>query len=257
MSKVPLWKQHERELEALAKAEVNFDLERRSEYTEETGWHLDEYEATLPPEPPGPPVPGGSFEIGKQVMLDYRFPDPRIITGIYYPDRPLAERVMLLQAKFLTFTFYFGVRIGGVTDERRQTDDGEAQVWGFNYQTLKGHFEKGQMDFEMWKYLDSGQVFFRIHAFSQPDVIPNPLYRVGFKLFGRRLQRYFAHQSLKRMQRFVLEGLAERRTGLPTPERDEGPTIQPASATSKSEEKMESVQAQSKEDTDRAPADQI
>lgn len=254
MSKVPLWKRHERELDALAKAEVNFDLERRSEYTEATGWHLDKYEAVLPPEPPGPPVPGGSFELGKQVMLDYRFPDPRIITGIYYPDRPLAERVMLLRGRFLGFNFYFGVRIGGVTDERRETELGPAQIWGFNYQTLKGHFEKGQMDFEMWKYLDSGQIFFRIHAFSQPDVIPNPLYRLGFRMFGRRLQRYFAHQSLKRMQRFVLEGLKEQRTGVATPNRDEGPTVQPASTTPESDAQMDVAQEQS-QNSAPAPGD--
>ena len=25
------------------------------------GWHVDDYRQPLPPEPPGPPVPGGSF----------------------------------------------------------------------------------------------------------------------------------------------------------------------------------------------------
>lgn len=242
MSRPPLWQRYQRQLDALAEAEVNFDLQRNVEHSEANGWHIDRYEAELPPEPPGPPLSGGSWAVGKQVMLDYRFPDPSIITGIYYPDRPLSERVMLLRARFLTFTFYFGVRIGAVTDERRETELGPAQLWGFNYQTLQGHFEKGQMTFEIWKYLDSGQVFFRIHAFSQPDEIGNPLYRLGFKLFGRKLQRRFAKQSLKRMQRFVAEGLAEQASGVPTPERDEGPAVLPASATDESAEEMEAAQ---------------
>ena len=200
MEPEPLWKQHQRQLDALAKSQVNFDLARTHEYTEEKGWHQDEYEAELPAEPPGPPLPNGSWRIAQRIMREYRFPDPSIITGIYYPDQPLKERVMLLRGRFLFMTFYFGVRVGSVTDEVRQSEQGEAQVWGFNYQTLRGHFERGQMDFEVWKWLETGRVAFRIHAFSQPDVIRNPFYRLGFKLFGRRLQRRFAHRAMERMQ---------------------------------------------------------
>ena len=248
LSSEPLWEQYKHQLEALTTAELNFDLDKREEFTEAAGWHLDEYEVELPSEPPGAPVAGGSWEAGQQVMREYRFADPTLITGIYYPDTPLAERVMLLRASFLMFTFYFGVRVGSVTDEVRETEEGPAQVWGFNYQTLKGHFEKGQMDFEIWKYLGSGRVFFRIHAFSRPDKIPNPFYRLGFKLFGRRLQRHFARQALKRMKRFVREEVAERELGVPAPEPEEGPSVQPASATAESAEQMEEAQEQAAEE---------
>lgn len=235
-----LWKRYQRQLDAIAESPVNFDLERTHEYTEANGWNLDEYEAELPPEPPGPPLPRGSWRIAQEVIQAYKFPDPSIITGIYYPDRPLAERVMLLRAKFLFFTFYFGVRVGGVTDEVRKTEQGQVSVWGFNYQTLQGHFEKGQISFEVWKWHESGRVAFRIDAFSQPDVIPNPLYRLGFKLFGRSLQRQFAHRSMARMQQFVKEGLAAARTGTPTPPA-EAPPLRPASQNPQAAEALEQV----------------
>lgn len=238
-----LWKRYQRHLDALAESPVNFDLERTHEYTAENGWHLDEYEAELPPEPPGPPLPRGSWRSAQGIMQAYKFPDPGIITGIYYPDRPLAERVMLLRARFLFFTFYFGVRVGGVTDEERETEHGRATVWGFNYQTLRGHFEKGQMSFEVWKWHETGRVAFRIHAFSQPDVIPNPLYRLGFKLFGRSLQRQFAQRSLERMQRFVKEELAAAQTGTAIPASD-SPPVRPASQDPNTAEAMEQVVAE-------------
>ncbi|MBA3534397.1 MAG: DUF1990 domain-containing protein [Ardenticatenales bacterium] len=242
---MPLWQRYQKQLDALHTAPLNFDLERRHEYTEASGWHIDEYEAELPPELPGHPVPGGSWEIGRRMMQEYKFPDPTIITGIYYPDRPLAERVMLLKARFLFLTFYFGVKVGSVTDEVRETEKGAARIWGFNYQTLQGHFERGQMDFEIWKWLESGKVTFRIHAFSQPGEISNLIYRLGFKLFGRPVQRRFARRALERMQQLVQEALkaaARHEPAAPV----EATTPQPASADSQAEEKMAEIDEKSK-----------
>ncbi|MCB0078311.1 MAG: DUF1990 family protein [Anaerolineales bacterium] len=250
MASGPLWEQYKDQLDALGDAHVNFDPDRSEEYRKDASWHFDEYEVELLSEPPGPPVKDGPWEMGQQVMRDYRFPDPKIITGIYYPESPLAERVMLLRARFMFFTFYFGVKIGGVTDERRETEAGPAQIWGYNYQTLQGHFEKGQMNFAIWKYLDSGRVFFRIHAFSQQDRIPNLLYRAGFKVLGRPLQRYFAHQALKRMKRFVAEDVAAARSGKRKQKKEEGPAVQPAGAERESREQMEKAQAQAAEAPD-------
>lgn len=226
MPEQPLWQHHRAKIEALADLPLNFELERRSEYTSANGWHIDDYQAELPAEPPGPPVAGGSWMIAQQMLREYRFPDPRIVTGIYYPDQPLEKRVMLLRARAFCFTFWFGVRVGDIIDEVRADKTGSQQIWGFNYQTLKGHFERGQMDFMVIKWLESGNVAFHIHAFSQPAEIKNPIFRLGFHLFGRRVQRRFAHRALERMQALVREQLA------PTPEKpilSSGPSVQPAS----------------------------
>lgn len=208
----PLWEQHKARLESYREARVNYDLERVHEYTAANGWRLDDYHTDLPAEPPGPPVPGGSFEAAKQVLLNYSFPPPDLITGIFVPEQPLAERVMLLRAQFLGFTFWFGVRVGGVTDEQQNSPDGPEQVWGYNYRTLEGHFEKGQITFTIHKNLTTGRVRFQVKAYSRPDRISNIFYRIGFQLFGRFLQRRFAHESMQRMRRLVGEALRQGAT---------------------------------------------
>ena len=93
-------------------------------------------------------------------------------------------------------------------EQRPNPETGEPeQVWGYSYRTLSGHFEKGQITFTVHKGLTMGHVTFRVHAYSQPDHIQNPFYRLGFKLFGRTLQRRFAQQSLARMRMLVADAL--------------------------------------------------
>ena len=205
----PLWEKHRARLEAYAAAAVNYDFSRQTEYTTATGWRLDDYETDLPAEAPGPPAAAGAFAAAQDVLRRYAFPPPDLITGIFVPDGPLESRVMVLRAQFLFFKFYFGVRVSGVTDEAaRDTPAGPERVWGYGYRTLEGHFERGQFDFTVHKNIASGAVQFRIRAVSQPGRIRNPFYWVGFKLFGRRLQRKFAHESLRRMKEMVSAALA-------------------------------------------------
>lgn len=203
----------------------NFDPTRLSEYTSATGWHVDDYEQDLMPESPGAPWPEGSFHAAQQVLRNYSFPPPDLITGIFTPDTPLEERVMVLRGRFLLFTFWFGVKVTGVVDEQRQRPDGlTEQVWGYSYQTLEGHYEQGQIDFTVHKVLETGQVTFRIHAVSRTGHISNLIYRIGFRVFGRYLQRRFAFQSMRRLKEQVGEML---RTGALAPAPSETPPHRP------------------------------
>jgi uncharacterized membrane protein/uncharacterized protein (UPF0548 family) len=186
---------------------LNFDLERRGEFTSENGWQVDDYRQPLPPEPPGRPLANGSWQAARQLIRDYEFADPLILRAIYYPDRPLEQRDMLLEGRFLGFRFYFGCRVGGVNDEVRIVDARRVQVWGWNYRTLQGHLEMGQMDYEVWKWLDSGKVEFRIHVVSKPAHIPNPVIRLGFRVFGRVMQRRFARNACRRMAQLTTAAL--------------------------------------------------
>lgn len=206
---LPRWKQYESRLTALADAKLNFDLERRAEYTEVNGWNIDNYRIELPSESVGAPVKDGSFEQAKRVLLNYEFPDPSLVQGIFVPDGPLDKRVIIIDARWLIFKFMFGVRVGVVIDEKRTDDElGEAQVWGYSYRTLEGHFETGEITFEIWKFVASGKVEFRMHAYSKTGLIRNPFYRLGFAIFGRGLQKRFAFTALDRMQKIVMERLA-------------------------------------------------
>lgn len=205
----PAWEQQRARLAAYANAQVNYDYERQHEYTSATGWRLDDYTTDLPAEAPGPPAAAGSFAAAQDVLRRYAFPPPDLITGYFDPGQPLEKRVMVLRAHFLVFNFYFGVRVSEVVDETaRPGPAGPERVWGYGYRTLEGHFERGQISFSVHKNLTTGAVQFRIHAVSQPGRIRNPFYWVGFKVFGRTLQRRFSHQSLVRMRRLVAETLA-------------------------------------------------
>jgi uncharacterized protein (UPF0548 family) len=192
-----------RALEALRDKSFNFDPEQREHFTGANGWKIDDYTQPLPPEPPGPPVPGGSFEVAQRLMRDYAFADPAIVRAIYTEDSPFERRDMLLEGRFYGLKFQLGVRVGGLVDEELAVDGRPARRWGWNYRTLQGHLEMGQMDYEVRKWLDSGEVDFRIHAVSRPAHIPNPVIRLGFRLFGRWVQRRFARHACQRMARLT------------------------------------------------------
>ncbi len=235
---LPRWKRYESQLNRYAEAKLNFDLDRRAEYTEINGWRIDNYRVELPKEPIGAPVKNGAFEQAKQVLINYEFPDPDLVQGIFVPDGPLDKRIMVIQARFLIFTFMFGVKIGEVIDETRTDEQkGEAHVWGYSYRTLEGHFETGEITFEIWKFLESGVVEFRIHAFSKTGLIQNPFYRIGFAIFGRGLQRRFGITAMDRMQKIVMERLA----GATPEEPIATPNVQPIRSDEAAQEKQEEV----------------
>ncbi|AMJ64550.1 DUF1990 domain-containing protein [Hymenobacter sp. PAMC 26628] len=203
------WEQYRARLAAYVNTRVNYDYENQAEYTSATGWRLDDYTTDLPAEAPGAPTETGSFAAAQDVMRRYAFPPPDLITGYFDPSQPLEKRVMVLRAHFLIFNFYFGVRVTDVVDAARQdSPGGPERVWGYGYRTLEGHFEKGQINFSVRKNLRTGAVDFRISAVSQSGHIRNPFYWLGFKLFGRILQRRFGHESLARMHKLVAEALA-------------------------------------------------
>ena len=211
----PTWKAYQAQIDALANLPLNFEFEKTHDYTVANGWRVDDYEAELPAEPPGAPIPNGPWEIAKRMIHDYKFPDPKIVTGIFVPEDALEKRVMLLRAHAYGLTFYFGVRVGDVIDETRDDPQtGEQQrVWGFNYRTLQGHYERGQIDFTVIKGLTSGKVAFHIHAFSQAGEIRNLIIRIGFRLLGRRVQKRFARRAMERMQTLVRDELASQAKG--------------------------------------------
>ena len=193
----------ERALEELRRKTFNFDEATRERWTEEQGWHIDDYRQVLPSEDPGHPEPGGPWERAQRVLRDYEFADPELVRASFRRDTPLAGRDMLLEARFWGLRFRLGVRVGRVIDETRVLGGRELRVWGWGYATLQGHLEMGQMDYEVWKWLDSGAVEFRVHVVSRPSRIRNPIIRLGFWLFGRREQVRFAKRACERMALLV------------------------------------------------------
>jgi hypothetical protein len=162
------------------------------------GWEHDDYRQALPSEQPGPPEPGGSWETAVGLSRGYAFADPSLVEARFDPKVPLEERDMLLILHALGARIYAGVRVSGVGTETRTHGDRQAQVFFWNYRTLEGHVESGQRDFEVWKWLDTGEVEFRTHAISRAAET-NPIVELGFQLLGRHKQVEFGRRACRRM----------------------------------------------------------
>ncbi len=210
-----------RRLSELSRRRVNFDPEASDVATPEGGWRIDDMIQALPHEPPGPPFEGGSWQVARELMLNYQVANPAVVRASYRRNAPLAGRDMLLQIRSLGLRLNVGVRIGEVYEGADDLDlDGrQAHVFGWYYQTLEGHFEQGQMHYEIWKWLDTGEVEFRLHAFSRVARDGPHLTRLGFQLVGRQQQLKFYRSACRRMRRLTEAQLEiERQRGPAHPE---------------------------------------
>jgi hypothetical protein len=188
-----------RALDELHDKGLNFDSERRGEFTPQNGWHVDNYRQPLPPGPPGQPLPDGSWRAAQRLMRDYEFADPSLIRAIYYPDCPLEQRDILLEGRFL-----------GLPGPSRDGTDG-----------LRG--------LEVARHRE---VEFRIQVVSKPAHMPDPVIRLGFRLFGRTMQRRFARHACRRMAQLTSAALRRgtRREGAEAPPRVGKLTVAPAAS---------------------------
>ncbi len=186
-------------LAGLAARSPNFDPQRLESGH---GWHDDDFRQPLVAEPPGPPLPDGSWEAARELAEAYAFADPATVRAVFDPDAPLEGRNMLLDLRFAGLHLYVGVRVAGVRDELRRVGGREARVWGWDYVTLDGHLEAGRRAFEVWKWLETGAVEFRTFARARP-ALEHPALRLGFHLFGRQRRAEFGRTACARMARLT------------------------------------------------------
>jgi hypothetical protein len=197
----------DRRLAALHGRSLNF----RPETLDGPGWEHDEYRQALVAEQPGPPEPGGSWETAVGLSRSYAFADPSLVEARYDPSVPLEQREMLLILHALGARIYAGVRVNDAGTEMRSEGGRQAHVSFWNYRTLEGHVEAGQRDFEVWKWLDTGDVEFRTHAVSRPAET-NPIVQLGFRLLGRHKQVEFGRRACGRMA-LLTEAILRRPPG--------------------------------------------
>jgi uncharacterized protein (UPF0548 family) len=175
------------------------------------GWRDDALAQRLPGEAPGDPVAGGSWDIARRLVEDYRIADPAIVRAEWDRDAPLLGRELRLELRYLRILrVHVPVRVTATWDEDRALAGRDARVFGFEYATLPGHLEEGRMNYEVYKWRDDGAVEFRLHARSRPSG-EGPLWaRLGFRLVGRRRQIRFHLRCCERVAR-----LTARELGLP------------------------------------------
>jgi uncharacterized protein (UPF0548 family) len=195
---VPSWTL--RAYDDLHTREVNFEPVGWERAAADPAWHADRHHTPLPGEAPGEPQPGGPFEIARDLLHSYEVADPTLVRAVYDAASPLEGRDLLLVGRFYGLRFPMGVRIGGVVDGVDELDGAPVHRFAWHYRTLDGHLERGQMDYEVVKYLEDGRVEFRMAAYSQRGPIRNPIVRAGFALFGRRTQLRFYARASQRMR---------------------------------------------------------
>ncbi|MEB3367951.1 DUF1990 family protein [Saccharopolyspora mangrovi] len=186
------------------------DLEWRhvnyaAEEVREPLWNFDSHRRCLGVERPGPPEPGGVWETACRLVRDYEFAVPGRIRAIYRRESALLGRDLLLEGRFFGLRFHMGVRVTEIVDEARPE-----RVWGWSYETLEGHLERGKMSYLVTKDLTSGRVEFLVSGFSQRSPGLAPLVRLGWAVFGRRTQLRFYRHCGERVKRLLQEALAGR-----------------------------------------------
>ncbi|HTX30458.1 MAG TPA: DUF1990 family protein [Solirubrobacteraceae bacterium] len=204
----------QRRLAALSDKRLNFDPAALEGASPATGWTITDLCQALPSEPPGMPIERGSWQIARRLMRGYEFADPSIVRAYYDPQEPLQGRNMLLKLQALGIAhIYVGVRVNEVYGQTRELEGERVCVWGWNYRTLEGHVEMGQMDWEVWKWLRDGRVEFRVHALARMARIGNPIVRLGFHLVRGHERRAFLESTQRRMLSFTELALSRDRGG--------------------------------------------
>ena len=173
------------------------------------GWNRYYSQAVIAKEPPGPPVDGGPFARGCTAIANYQFSDPRIVIAHFVPDAPLLGRHMLLELQALRVLHYLsGVVVSAVRDETVEEGEGDPRggpetVFGFRYDTLDGHIERGVEWFLLTKAHATGEIRFRIEASWLPGQFPNWWSRLGFSILGPYHQRIWHHHAHALMAQLV------------------------------------------------------
>jgi hypothetical protein len=128
-----------------------------------------------------------------------------------------------------------GVRVTQVIDEQRPCTRtvhpcarGD-RAWGWAYETLDGHLERGRMCYLVVKHQDTGEVELAIHALSQPAATMGPVTRLGWMLFGRRTQLGFYRSCGKRLGNAVRDQQC-RAEVVPPRRREAGLILAPSDA---------------------------
>ena len=183
-------------VERLATLDRNFDAEEE-EMTGETGWHHYHSEAVIARESEG----NACFDRAKVALTNYQFSNPRIVTAHFDPAGELLHRRILLEIKVLGLHYLCPAL---VTRVRNQPD-----AYGFRYDTLEGHIERGMEWFLLTKDL-AGNIRFRIEARWQHGDLPNWWSRIGFSVLSGFYQRHWHRQAHRRLSRLAYFGSLAR-----------------------------------------------
>jgi len=141
------------------------------------------------------------FDRARAAVANYRFSDPAIVVAHFDPDLPLCDRRLLLEIQIWGLHYLCPVIVSRVRDE--------PDAFGFRYDTLDGHIERGLEWFTVSRN-DAGEIRFRIEARWQPGELPNWWTRLGFALLAEPYQRRWHIHAHRRMSLLAHYGSPHR-----------------------------------------------
>lgn len=165
--------------------------------TGDRGWHHYHSEAVIAREPAG----SVQFQRARVALANYQFSDPGIVLAHFDPAGPLLDRRILLEIQVLGLHYLCPAVVTHVRDE--------AGVYGFRYDTLEGHIERGVEWFLLTKS-DQGEISFRIEARWRRGDFPNWWSRVGFMLLSGYYQRRWHRRAHRRLSLLAHYGSTAR-----------------------------------------------
>ncbi|MDT7704019.1 MAG: hypothetical protein QOJ30_6344 [Pseudonocardiales bacterium] len=168
------------------------------------GWTTDEHVHLLGTEAPGDPVPDGPWARARDLVEDYDFTPPELLRAVYARDTALLGRDILLDGRFGPVRFLMGVRITSIVDEGEEAD-ADWRIWGWGYETLQGHLQRGRVVYRVAKHRETGRVEFRADVRWQPHPRLGPVLGLGWRLFGRHEQLRFYRRIGGRLRDRVVE----------------------------------------------------
>ncbi|MFC6091044.1 DUF1990 family protein [Saccharothrix lopnurensis] len=154
-------------------------------------WVFDVHRRSLGHEGAGPPEEGGLWQRSREVVAEYGFTPPETVRAYYERGSALLGRDVLLEARLPGLRFLMGVRVTSVRDE----SNADRTLWGWGYETLQGHLERGRVDYELVKDHRSGEVGFTARSHSQLHPRAPWWMRFGWRLVGRRTQLGFYRRA--------------------------------------------------------------
>jgi len=184
-------------VEALAAAGRNFDVEEEEALTGAQGWHHYYSEAVIATELHG----SERFERARVGLANYQFSNPGIVVAHFDPAGDLLARRILLEIKVLGLRYLCPALVTRVRDE--------GDAYGFRYDTLDGHIERGMEWFLLTKN-SRGEIRFRIEARWQRGDLPNWWSRLGFMVLSGPYQRRWHRQAHRRLSLLAHYGATAR-----------------------------------------------
>jgi uncharacterized protein (UPF0548 family) len=176
-------------LDQLAEARLNFG---ERELDAENGWHHYSSESVIAQR-----SDDSCFERARVALMNYQFSDPDIVQAHFDPATVLANRRMLLEIRVFGLHYLCPVLVTRVRNE--------PHLYGFRYDTLEGHIERGGEWFVVMM-TDPGVIRFRIEARWQTGDLPNWWSRIGFVLLSGHYQRKWHRRAHHRMSLLALYG---------------------------------------------------